>query len=135
EALDRCREFLTDFGVATTRLRFHDGTPARRPLVAARGPAEDGVADLPRLRGATPPLRFHDGTPARRPLVAVRVSAEDGVDVLPRLIDQPDEPNESWMRGYLAGAFDSTGDNARHLSLCGDGVATALTRLGFEYVS
>ncbi len=97
EALNRCREFLADFGVATTRLRFHDGTPARRPLVA------------------------------------VRVSAEEGIDALPTLIARPDEPNESWTRGFLGGAFDSTGAHSQHVSLGGDGVATALARLGFAY--
>ncbi|MGH2683989.1 MAG: intein-containing Rv2578c family radical SAM protein, partial [Actinomycetota bacterium] len=52
---------------------------------------------------------FSAGTPARKPLRAIRAQSRAAFDRVSELVAWPDDPDEEWTRGFLAGIFDAEG--------------------------
>jgi DNA repair photolyase len=96
---------------------------------------------LERLDVRSDRFRFAEQAGAHRAVMAIRNSSRGGVERIRQLVDWPVLPSLSWLKGFLAGAFDAEGS-------CGGGIlriankdtemigwiVAGLGRLGFDHV-
>jgi DNA repair photolyase len=78
-------------------------------------------------------FEFTPATARRRAMTAIRTSAAAAVAQIHAMVAWPDDPSETWCRGFLAGIFDAEGHRSRHVLRISNADAEMLahTRMAF----
>ena len=85
---------------------------------------------------------FSSATKTHRAMRAIRTQKRSAVEAIGRLIRWPEDPTESWCRGFLAGMFDAEGSYSCHILRIVNGdpviirwLEACLRQLGFKFVT
>jgi DNA repair photolyase len=89
--------------------RSHGTVHRFRLALADPEPLERTRMLLERYHVRTASFTFTAASDSRRAMEAIRTSSRSGVDVVRRLIQWPDQPDDDWSLGFLAGIFDAEG--------------------------
>lgn len=82
-------------------------------------------------------FEFSPASDARQPLTAIRAQSKAAFERISDLVAWPDEPSESWSKGFLAGIFDAEGSSNTVIRITNtddeiiDRTVAALDRFGF----